>query len=271
MFQEYPKKRAVITGGASGFGKACASLLLAEGWAVGIADINPTHLAEAVASWSNFPGKFFLYQIDVTQPEDLQRVADEFTAQFGGVDIVINCAGIAAGGEFELFALADFNKVLDINFKGVLHSCKAFIPVLLKQQSGLIVNVASAAAFASAPLMSAYNVSKAAVASLTETLQAEYSTKSLRFALVMPTFFKSNLHQNIIGVGESLQSAHNLLTEAKIDAAWVAKQALKKVDCGSFYIVLPKDAKIVWFIKRLFPRLYIKIVGPLTERRMRKK
>lgn len=270
MFQEYPKKRAFITGGASGLGKAFASLLLTEGWTLGIADINPTHITETIASWEHFQNKVFSYPIDVTQSKDLQHVAEEFAEKLGGVDIVINCAGVAAGGEFELFSLTDFNRVLDVNFKGVLYSCKAFVPILLKQQSGLIINVASAAAFASAPLMSSYNVSKAAVSSLTETLQAEYSKKGVRFALVMPTFFRSDLHNNIIGVGESLQSAYNLLTEAKIDADWVAQKAFKKIDRGQFYIVLPTDAKIVWFVKRHFPKFYLKIIGPLTELRRKK-
>lgn len=271
MFKEFPKKRAFITGGASGLGKEFAALLLADGWTVGIADINPKHIAEAVTDFGRYQNRVFPFQLDVTKAGDVQRTADEFIKQFGGVDVLINSAGIASGGEFDLFSIENFNKVLDINYKGVFHSCKSFVPVLLSQQSGLIINIASAAAFASAPLMSSYNVSKAAVMSLTETLQAEYSQKGLRFALVMPTFFRSNLHNNILGVGETQDRAFDLLTQAKVDAAYIAKKALKKINCGSFYVVLPADGKIVWFIKRHFPALYIKIVGPLAEFRMKKK
>lgn len=271
MFKNFPQKRAVITGGASGLGKAFAANLLADGWTVALADNNATNIATALAEFGHYSNNIFSYQIDVAKFENLQRIAEEFTQKLGGVDVVINCAGIGAGGEFELTSLEDFNTVLDINFKGVLHSCKAFVPVLLKQQSGLIINVASAAGFAAAPKMSSYNVSKAAVISLTETLQAEYEKQGLRFAVITPTFFRSGLHQHLLAKGESRESALRLLTEAKIDAAYVAKKALQQINCGKFYIVLPADAKIVWFFKRHFPNFYLKIVGKVAEWEMMKK
>lgn len=269
MFNEYPNQRAVITGGASGLGKAMASLLLAAGWKVGIADNNPAHLADTAGTWREHSGRVFAHQVDVTDPDSVQRVADDFARRHGGVDLVANCAGIGAGGAFDTMSLTDFSRVMDVNFKGVLHSCRAFVPLLRRQGSGLIVNVASAAAFSSAPEMSAYNVSKAAVVSLTETLQAEYARRGLRFAVVMTTFFRSNLHQTLVAEGANRTSAERMIAQAKVDAPWVAAKALRKINRGKFYVVLPADARALWFVKRHFPGFFLRIVGRLAEKQYR--
>lgn len=265
MFNAFPKKRAIITGGASGLGKAFAELLLAENWTVGIADNNAAHIAETVASWSRYSNQVFSYQVDVTAPDDIQRMADAFIQRHDGVDVVINCAGVGSGGAFEDIPLATFKQVMDINFHGILHSCKTFVPVLLAQRAGLIINISSVAAFAAAPTMSPYNVSKAAVTALTETLQAEYATRGLRFAVVMTTFFRSNLNRTLHSEGKARELAEKLITQAKVDAAWVAQKTLRKVDRGAFYVMTPTDSSAIWFLKRHFPRLYLKIVGFLAK------
>lgn len=265
MLDEFPKKRALITGGASGLGRAFASLLLADNWVVGIADNNATQLAEAVAAWDRYAEQVFPYRLDVTRAEEVKRVADAFTLRHGGVDVLINCAGVGSGGAFESVPLTTFDRVIDINFKGVLHSCKAFIPVLLSQQSGLVINISSVAAFGAAPSMSAYNVSKAAVTALTETLQAEYAPRGLRFAVVMPSFFRSNLHQTLLSEGRERELASRLISRARVDADWVARKTLRKVSQGAFYVVLPADSWIIWFLKRHFPRLYLKLIGTLVK------
>lgn len=265
MFNEFPKKRAIITGGASGLGKAFAELLLADNWIVGIADNNAEQIAGTVASWSRYSGQVFSLQVDVTEPDDIRRLADAFIQRHGGVDVVINCAGIGSGGAFETVSLATFKQVMEINFNGVLHSCKTFVPVLLAQRAGLIINISSVAAFGAAPTMSAYNVSKAAVTALTETLQAEYSTRGLRFAVVMPTFFRSNLNRTLLSEGKAREIADKLITQAKVDAPWVARKTLRKVDRGAFYVVIPTDSAVIWFFKRHFPRLYLKIVDFLAK------
>jgi NAD(P)-dependent dehydrogenase (short-subunit alcohol dehydrogenase family) len=266
MLDQFPQKRAIITGGASGLGQAFAALLLADNWTVGIADNNPAQLAAAVAAWDRYPNQVFPSQVDVTQADDIRRLADAFIQRHGGVDVVINCAGVGSGGAFESVPLATFEKVMAINFNGVLHSCKTFVPVLLAQRSGLIINISSVAAFAAAPSMCAYNVSKAAVTALTETLQAEYASRGLRFAVVMPTFFRSNLNRSLLSEGRDRELAEKLITEAKVDAGWVARKTLRKVGRGAFYVVLPADSAVIWFLKRHFPRLYLRLIHTLAKR-----
>src|SRR5690606_23756914 len=111
MFNEFPKKRAIITGGASGLGKAFAELLLADNWIVGIADNNTAQLAAAAATWDQYPNQVFSQQVDVTRAEDIRRLADAFIQRHGGVDVVINCAGVGSGGAFETVPFATFEKV----------------------------------------------------------------------------------------------------------------------------------------------------------------
>ncbi|MCZ8131168.1 MAG: SDR family NAD(P)-dependent oxidoreductase [Steroidobacteraceae bacterium] len=170
-----PGRRAFLTGAASGLGLALANELARAGWTLGLLDRDAVRLAGVAATLRAagapdvhaFPG-------DVTDEAAFTAVVAEFAMRTGGLDLMVNDAGVAVAGRFESTPLADWRWALDVNVLGVVVGCRAAVPILRRQGTGLILNVASAAGFASGPQMSAYNASKAAVISITETLVQEF-------------------------------------------------------------------------------------------------
>ena len=167
----FPNRRAVITGGASGLGLAAAELLAARGWKIALLDRDEPRLASAAEALRALGSPHCeAFAVDTTDEAAVKFAVDAFAGRLGGIDLAINSAGVAAAGSLDETPSADWRWILEINVLGVVHSCRAEVPHMVAAGRGLIVNVASAAAFMSAPAMGAYNASKAAVAALSETL-----------------------------------------------------------------------------------------------------
>jgi NAD(P)-dependent dehydrogenase (short-subunit alcohol dehydrogenase family) len=121
----------------------------------------------------------------------------EFAARLGGLDVMINNAGVAVAGELDAISPEDWRWIVDTNFLGVVWGCRAALPVLRRAGGGIILNIASAAGFAAAPNMSAYNATKAAVISLSETLAAETGGTGIQISCAILGFFRSHLAEGV--------------------------------------------------------------------------
>lgn len=249
----FPHRRAFITGAGSGLGLELARALSAAGWRLGLFDCNAERLARVDAELSAADAQVLAYPGDVTQPEELTVAVNSFAATHDGLDAMFNNAGVAAGGTLMETALEDWRWIIDINLMGVVHGCRAAIPHLQRNGTGLIVNVASAAAFVSAPAMGCYNASKAAVVSLSETLASELRAGGTQVSVAMPTFFKTNLLESFRGPRYARDRAQRLFDEARYDAATAARDLLAHAARGAMYIVLPPAARRFWRLKRWMP------------------
>jgi short-subunit dehydrogenase len=149
---------------------------------------------------------------------------------------------------------------------GVVHGARAAIPHLQRNGAGLLVNVASAAAFASAPGMGSYNATKAAVLSLSETLSNELAASGTQVSVVMPTFFKTSLLESSRGPTAGRELAAQEMEKSKYVVTEVARDVLLQAGAGRLYIVLPRSARILWRLKRWAPLFFIKRVLTLRER-----
>jgi NAD(P)-dependent dehydrogenase (short-subunit alcohol dehydrogenase family) len=169
----FPRRRAFITGASSGLGLALSQVLAQDGWTLGIFDRNVERLAavEGTLSASQIP--VVAYPGDVTNADELTVAVNSFAGSHDGIDIMINNAGVGGSGLLMETSLEDWRWIIDINLMGVVHGCRAAIPHLHRNGQGLLINIASAAAFVNAPGMASYNASKAAVLSLSETLAVE--------------------------------------------------------------------------------------------------
>src|SRR5271170_3631904 len=179
LSERYPKKRAFITGAGSGLGLAFAKELACNGWTIALTDLHQHLLDEAATIVRSSGGTPFTYKFDVTQYEAFQKAINSFVKSTGGIDLGINNAGVGCAGFIDQQPIEIFRKVIDINLMGVVNGCHLFVPTMVQQKSGHILNVASAAAFAAAPRMAAYNISKAGVLALSETLRAELEAKGI--------------------------------------------------------------------------------------------
>jgi len=264
----FPRRRAFITGASSGLGFELTRALAADGWSLGVFDRNVERLAVVEANFSNSGVPLLAYPGDVTHADELTVAVNSFAGSHDGLDVMINNAGVAGSGDFMEISLEDWRWIVDINLLGVVHGCRAAIPHLQRNGSGLLINVASAAAFASAPGMSSYNATKAAVVSLSESLAVELRDSQTQVSVVMPTFFKTSLLESFRGSQQSRMQAATLMENTRYSAADVARDVLLLASRGRNYIALPASARMLWRLKRWMPSTYLRLVAAVRTRMM---
>ncbi|MGH8240816.1 MAG: SDR family NAD(P)-dependent oxidoreductase, partial [Steroidobacteraceae bacterium] len=266
LARRFPAKRAFITGASSGLGLELARALGREGWTLGLFDRNVERLAHVEEELSTAGLTVLAYPGDVTNVDELTVAVNSFAATHDGLDVMVNNAGVAGSGTLMETSLEDWRWIVDINFMGVVHGARAAIPHLQRNGSGLLINVASAAAFAAAPGMISYNATKAAVLSLTETLKGELASTGTQVSIVMPTYFQTSLLESFRGPPSAREQATQLMQGSGYAAAEVARDVLLQAGAGRFYIVLPGSARMLWRLKRLAPLFFLKRVLALRER-----
>jgi NAD(P)-dependent dehydrogenase (short-subunit alcohol dehydrogenase family) len=258
---------AVITGAGSGIGAAFAVELAKRGGRVVCSDIDETAARATADAIVADGGKATSLRCDVSQMNDVVLLAKAAQDWFGGAPtVVINNAGVGAGGlPIGEVSIDDWNWVLNINLWGPIHGCHVFAPILREAGYGGIINVASAAAFGAAPGMAAYNVSKAGVLSLSETLAAELSGTGVNVTVLCPTFVKTNIVEAGRISDKSTQMASRLMRWTGFSPERVARTCLDTLDRGGLYCMPQPDARIGWGIKRFTPTVYTRAVGLATR------
>jgi NAD(P)-dependent dehydrogenase (short-subunit alcohol dehydrogenase family) len=172
--KDFNGKTAVITGGASGIGRAMGELFLARGMNVVLGDIEQKALDVTVAALSAGGGRCIGVVTDVSQAADVQRLADRALAEFGAIHVACNNAGVFAGGLLWEESLADYQWQLNVNVWGVIHGIRTFIPIMAQQDCEChVVNTASMAAVTAMPYSGIYHMTKHAVLGLSESLYHE--------------------------------------------------------------------------------------------------
>ncbi len=260
LSQQHPHKRAFITGAASGLGKAFCIELASEGWTIGLADIDPAGLDIAAALVNGLGGKAIPFILDVADKIQYGQVANAFLEQAGGIDLLFNNAGVGDGGAFEAYGLDNYEWMVGINQLSVVYGCHYFIPAMKQQGSGHILNTASAAAISCAPTMGGYNMTKAAVTAISETLYGELMDNHISVSCIMPTYFRTNVIQHARG-GELVKKATQVfIDKSGLEADTVAKEILERAGKKELYIILPDNARKMWLLKRLAPTWFRKKV-----------
>lgn len=263
----FPRKRAFITGAGSGLGLEMARALAGDGWTLGLFDRDVERLANVEAHLTASGIPLTAYPGDVTQADELTVAVNSYAAVNDGLDLMVNNAGVAAAGTLMEVPVEDWRWILDINLMGVVHGSRAAIPHLQRNGSGLIVNIASAAAFASMPRMISYNVSKAAVLSFSETLAGELRGTGTQVSVAMPTYFRSELLESLRGPQDSRAMAAELIAASRLSAADVAREVLTQAGRGMTCIVLPASARLLWRLKRWMPGFFLDHLIPWREKK----
>jgi len=260
LSSQHPKRRAFVTGAASGLGKALCSELANDGWLLGVADINKEELHKAAEEFEVLGAKTIRFNFDVSDREQYRAAANDFLNFAGGIDLLFNNAGVGDGGLFEEYSLDNWEWMIRVNQLSVIYGCHYFIPTFKKQRSGHILNTASLAAVSCAPSMGAYNVTKAAVVAISETLYGELMDYHVKVSCIQPSYFKTNIAQSARG-GESVKKTTQFFIDRSgLEAGPVAREILVRAGKGELYIILPEVARKAWFWKRLAPTRFRKMV-----------
>ncbi len=254
----FPEKpRAVVTGAGSGLGRALALELARRGARVLATDVELATAEKTAREVTEAGGEGAALRCDVTRAEELEAVAQEADRRWGGVDVLVNNAGVAAAGKVGEAPLKDWEWIVQVNLWGVIYGCHAFVPRMRAEKRGWILNVASAAGITCLPEMASYNVTKAGVIALSETLRAELAPEGVKVSVLCPTFFATNLLDRFRAPQERYRKvAQRMFDRSRITAEGVAKEGLEGLERGRLFILPQADGRLAWYFKRLLPSVY---------------
>lgn len=248
--------RILITGGASGLGRALAERYLRDGWSVLIGDVNTGRGQETVAELGEL-GRIVFRELDVRYPEAFERVRAWLDEHWGGLDVLVNNAGVAAAGRIDQLSDEDWRWILDINLLGVVNGCRAFTPVFKRQGRGHVVNIASMAGLLNPPVMGSYNVAKAGVVALSETLRYELAPWGIHITVVCPGFFQTNLTESLRSPEPGMvETVGKLLATSELSADDIATLTRDAVARKRFILLPHKAGRRARLIQRLVPPLF---------------
>lgn len=253
---------ALVTGAGSGLGRAFAlELTRLGGWHVVIADVNETTARESLELVTVAGGTGQAEKLDVRLPEAWDQLRTKLKSQHPTLNLLINNAGVVASGRIDALPLADFDWAYNINTRGVLIGCQAMIPWLAENSgnagASYILNVSSICGMLSPPGLAAYNASKAAVISITETLASELRGTNIGVTVVCPWFFKTQLLESGRFTQQSLKAAGDqMMSTSPLNAARVAKEALRATFRKRLHHVMGPWARHMWRAKRMAPAFF---------------
>lgn len=268
LTKRYPGKRIVVSGAASGLGLELCRRFARAGWTIGMLDVNEDALAAAGREVVALGGTARTARADVTDAAAFASAVGDFVAATGGLEIMVNNAGVAVGGDFVDTASEDWRWIVGINLLGVVYGCQAALPALRRAGRGVLLNVASAAGFASAPGMSAYNASKAAVVALSETLYGELHGTDIRVSVAMPYFFKTGLLSTLRASPDGRRAAELMMEKTPYTLDRAATDVLNGVAAERLYVLAPPLLRPLWLLKRLLPKGFLRLFPWLRARRL---
>ncbi len=234
-------KVAIVTGGASGIGRAAAERLAEEGAAVAVCDVDEKSGKAVVDGIREAGGKAIFVKADVSKERDAERLVKETVKAFGRLDALVNNAGIRASGRVHETALAEWERMMAIDLRGVYLCSRFAVPVMLKQRAGSIINISSVSGVAGDYGMAAYNAAKGGVTNLTRNMALDYARDGIRVNAVCPGTIRTPLQESAyheIGyreatrkfnaayppgrIGEAREVAHLILFLASDEARFVS-------------------------------------------------
>jgi NAD(P)-dependent dehydrogenase (short-subunit alcohol dehydrogenase family) len=268
-------KRGLVTGAASGIGNAIALELARHGADLVLCDIDQAGLEATEKEIRDLGRETFARRIDVSHADEMQGFAREVHAQVGAVDILVNNAGVGLGAGFLEMELEDWDWIVGINLKGVIHGCHFFVPRMVERnQGGHVVNIASMAGFIPVPPLCAYNVTKAGVISLSESLRSELRRHGIGVTAVCPGIIDTPIADNMRYRGampaeEAREQGREAMRRRNYSPERVARNVLKAIARNRAVAPISLEAWIGYYLKRLFPRFTLWLLATLTERQRR--
>ncbi|MCP3143422.1 SDR family NAD(P)-dependent oxidoreductase [Pyxidicoccus xibeiensis] len=269
-------KVAAITGAGSGIGRATAALFARNGCNLALSDVNEQGLFETAEQCRAHGVQVRTTRVDVAQREAVHSWADDVARELGAVHVVVNNAGVALGATIEDTRYEDFEWLMNINFWGVVHGTKAFLPHLKAAGEGHIVNVSSVFGLIGVPTQAAYNSAKFAVKGFTEALRQELEVESLPIGVtcVHPGGIKTNIAKSArlthrkgwVDAASNADFEKSFATTPERAASDILSAILK----NRRRLLIGGDAVVIDLMQRMLPSLYQRLMVVGAKRRRRK-
>jgi NAD(P)-dependent dehydrogenase (short-subunit alcohol dehydrogenase family) len=257
-------KRALVTGAASGIGRAIALALAREGADLYLLDIDRAGLASVAADAGNRGVRIRTSICDLANPAAARRAADELLQAWGGLEILINNAGISYHGNTETMPDEQWDRLLAINLHSPLVLTRRLLPALLASVDAHIVNVCSILGLAAIPRFTAYQTTKYGLVGFSESLRAEYASRGLGVTALCPGFVQTNIYRAMESSGGRPMRMPPRLLVASPEQ--VATRAMRAIYRNHGVVPVTVLANLMWRLKRWFPKLW-----DLANRRRGKK
>lgn len=250
---EFRDKIVVMTGGGSGIGKSISEALAREDAVVMVTDARgetATAVAEAIRASG---GKAESATLDVRDASAVDALVQEVIRRHGRLDFLFNNAGIGIAADVRDVSLDEWNRIIDINLKGVIHGVMAAYPIMARQGFGHIVNTSSLSGLVGFPTGAPYAMTKAAVVSLSRDLRIEGRDLGVRVTALCPGFIDTKIYENATAVGVAQDKVRRMVPFKMISADEAARLTLDGVRRNEAVIVFPRYGRILWWMSFLLP------------------
>ena len=261
------RERVLITGGGSGLGLALAQRYARDGARVLVVDIDA---ARAEAARAALPGEGHLaFTADVGDDASIEALGAQVLDATGGVDVLVNNAGIACGGALLGTDMAEWRRLIEVDLLSVVRGTLAFLPGMVERGRGHVVSTASFAGLAGAPGIMTYGVAKAGVVAFSEQLRAEMHGTGVDVSVLCPAFFRTNLLENFHGDAKVRGMASRMMDKSPDTLDTVADACYRDLRARRFLVLPTRAEPLRWRLKRWFPEFYFKKLVQ-TAARMRR-
>lgn len=259
---------AIVTGAASGLGRALCLELAGAGWRICLADRDAERLATVSTEVERRGGSGLPTVLDVRDAAAWRAVHDRLRGDWPSLELLVNCAGVGATGEVGRLPESQWRRVLDTNLLGTALGCETFLPWLREHPSrSHVVNVASIAGILAPPSMAAYSASKAGVIALSEAIAAECHRRRPGVTVVCPGFFRSGLLEMWhFADGLGSHEARRHMDASRWTSEAVAARVIRAIDRDRRYVVVGRAARVLWRLKRLAPRATTSLLAAISRR-----
>ena len=247
---------AVITGAGGGLGRALAAELASHGCHLALVDVDASAVEETAKTLSDRPIEVSRHLADVSDADRMRALPAEVVAAHGGVHILINNAGITIQKSFATHSLADWERMIGINLRGVLHGCHFFREELLRADEAHVVNLSSMCAFLGMPGQSSYCATKAAIKALSESIWAEWALDGIGVTSVHPGAIRTEMIQATLAESDDVAAAernYELAQRMGVDAEHAARKIVEAILKQKLRVRIGRDSMLLDWLKRIAP------------------
>jgi NAD(P)-dependent dehydrogenase (short-subunit alcohol dehydrogenase family) len=279
--RDFKGKRALVTGAASGIGRATAIALAREGADLVICDVDENGMGETSASIhalaapkgsaSGMRRRVLAKKVDVSSREQMRALADEVHRE-GPLDVLVNNAGVGLGGSFLDTSLDDWEWILGINLRGVVHGCHFFVPKMVESKNGgHVVNISSAAGYTPSPTLAAYCTTKYGVLGLSECLRIELAAHRIGVTAICPGIINTPITRNSRMVGRAARAGAQekvvrFYEKRNYGPEKVADEIVRAIRHNRAIVPVSPEAWAFYLVKRASPTLFHKLSAVMTKR-----